>query len=71
MQETCVLSLDQDDPLEKEMAIHSSILVWGIPWTANLAGYSPHVQSWTLLKQLSSKHPSSLLWHTSPGARGQ
>ena len=34
MQEMCVLSLDQEDPLEKEMAIHSSILAWGIPWTA-------------------------------------
>ena len=25
--------LDQEDPLEKEMATHSSILVWRIPWT--------------------------------------
>ena len=33
MQETWVLSLDQDDPLEKEMAIHSSTLAWKIPWT--------------------------------------
>ena len=32
MQETWVLSLDQDDPLEKEMAIHSSTLAWKIPW---------------------------------------
>ena len=28
-----VLSLGQEDPLEKEMAIHSSILTWKIPWT--------------------------------------
>ena len=28
-----VLSLGQEDPLEKEMAIHSSILAWKIPWT--------------------------------------
>ena len=28
-----VLSLGQEDPLEKEIAIHSSILTWRIPWT--------------------------------------
>ena len=33
MQETQVRSLDQEDPLEKEMAAHSSILAWRIPWT--------------------------------------
>ena len=33
MQETWVLSLDREDPLEKEMAAHSSILAWRIPWT--------------------------------------
>ena len=31
--ETQVHSLGRDDPLEKEMATHSSILTWGIPWT--------------------------------------
>ena len=33
MQETRVQSLGQEDPLEKGMAIHSSILAWRIPWT--------------------------------------
>ena len=33
VQETCVRSLGQEDPLEKEMAIHSSTIVWKIPWT--------------------------------------
>ena len=33
MQETQVRSLGQEDPLEKEMATHSSILAWKIPWT--------------------------------------
>ena len=33
IQETEVRSLGQEDPLEKEMAIHSSILAWEIPWT--------------------------------------
>ena len=32
MQETWVLSLGREDPLEKEMATHSSILAWRIPW---------------------------------------
>ena len=33
MQETWVQSLGQEDALEKEMATHSSILAWEIPWT--------------------------------------
>ena len=33
MRETHVQSLDQEDPLEKEMATPSSILAWEIPWT--------------------------------------
>ena len=33
MQETRVQFLGQEDPLEKEMATHSSILAWRIPWT--------------------------------------
>ena len=33
MQETLVRSLGQEDPLEKEMAIHSSTIAWKIPWT--------------------------------------
>ena len=33
MQETWVPSLGRDDPLEKEMTTHSSILIWKIPWT--------------------------------------
>ena len=41
MQETWVRSLGWEDPLEKEMAAHSSILVWKIPWTRSLVGYCP------------------------------
>ena len=40
MQETQVRSPDQGDPLEKEMATHSSTLAWKIPWRS-LVGYSP------------------------------
>ena len=38
MQKTWVQSLGQEDPLEKEMAIHSSILAWKIPWTEEPGG---------------------------------
>ena len=38
MQETRVQSLGQEDPLEKRMAIHSSILAWRIPWTEEPSG---------------------------------
>jgi len=38
MWETWVLSLGQEDPLEKEMATHSSVLAWRIPWMEELGG---------------------------------
>ena len=38
MRETRVRSLGREDPLEKEMAIHSSILAWRIPWTEEPGG---------------------------------
>ena len=41
MQETPVRSLGWEDPLEKEMATHSSILAWRVPWTKELEGRSP------------------------------
>ena len=41
MQETWVRSLGLEDPLEKEMATHSSILAWEIHGLRRLAGYSP------------------------------
>jgi len=41
MQAIQVPSLVWEDPLEKEMATYSSILAWRIPWTEELAGYSP------------------------------
>ena len=37
VQETQVQSLGQEDPLEEEMATHTSILAWRVPWT----GYRP------------------------------
>ena len=38
MQETWFRSLDREDPLEKEMAAHSSTLAWRIPWTEEPGG---------------------------------
>ena len=50
MQETWVPSLGQEDPLEKGMATHSSILVWEIPWTEEPGGLqSMGLQSQTRL----------------------
>ena len=38
MQETWVCSLGQEDPLEKGMATHSSVLTWEIPWAEESGG---------------------------------
>ena len=42
VQETQIVSLGQEDPLEQGMATHSSILPWEIPWTEETGG----LQSW-------------------------
>ena len=49
MQEMEVRLLDQEDPLEKEMATHSNILAWEIPWTEESDGVTVHqvTKSWT------------------------
>ena len=51
MQETGVRSLGWEDPLEKEIAIHSSILAWRIPWTEEPGGLQSmgSKKSWTQL----------------------
>ena len=53
--ETQVQSLSLEDPLEKGMATHSSILAWMIPWTEESDGYSPwgHKES-DMTKQLNT-----------------
>ena len=51
MPETRVPSLGWEDPLEEDMATHSSIVVWRIPWTEETVGHSPQdPKSWTRLK---------------------
>ena len=50
MRETQVLSLGWEDALEKEMATHSNILAWRIPWTEELGrlqSVSGVAKSWT------------------------
>ena len=51
-QETLVRSLGREDPLEKEMAAHSSIPAWEIPWTEEPGRQqSTGSQSWTQLSR--------------------
>ena len=74
MRETGVQSLVWEDPLEKGMTTHTSILAQRIPWTGRLVGYSPwsHKES-DVTKQLTHTHILSLQsppphsHHTSPG----
>ena len=63
-QETQVRSLGQEDPLEKEMVIHSSILAMKIPWTVK-SGWlqSLGLQSWTQLSDFHF-HGKTLLLYT-------
>ena len=66
MQETRVRSLGWEDPLEKEMATHSSILAWRIPWTEEPGGLQSQrvrhdwASSLTLLFCVSSIPPELL-----------
>ena len=57
MRETWVRSLGWEVPLEKEMATHSSILAWKIPWTEE-PGWLQSLgsQSWTQLSNFTSLH---------------
>ena len=59
MQETRVQSLRWEEPLEKEMATHFSILAWRIPWTEEPGGYGPrgHKESHTT-ERLTLSPPS-------------
>ena len=60
MWETQVQSVGWEDPLEKEMEIHSSTIAWKIPWTEGWATVHRVTKSQTQLKQLSA-HPSFFL----------
>ena len=60
MQEMQVQSLGQEDPLEEEMATHSSILAWRIPWTEEPGGLQS-MGSQRVENDLVSKHTC---WYT-------
>ena len=64
-QETWVRFLGWEDPLEKEMATHSSLLAWEIPWTEELVGYIQSICDlgvtkipWTKILELQLQHQS-------------
>ena len=58
MQEALVWFLDQEDPLEKEIAIHSSILAWRIPMDRGAWWATVHevTKSWTRLSDYAQAH---------------
>ena len=57
MQQTQVQSLGEEDPLEKRMATHSSVLAWEIPWTEEPSGPQSSVSnSQTLLSTHTQTH---------------
>ena len=59
MRETWVQSLGREDPLEKEMAIHSSTLAWKIPWTGQpdrLQSMGPDCKGSDKTERLHSLH---------------
>ena len=59
-QETRVQSLGQEDPLKKELATHSSILVWKIPWTKEPGQVTAHGGN----KELDTAERARLCTHT-------
>ena len=61
MQETQVQSLGQEDSLEKEMAIHSTILAWGIPWTEEPGGLQS-MGSQRVRYDLATKQQTLMVW---------
>ena len=59
-QETQVQSLGWEDPLEKERATYSSILVWRIPWAEEPGGYSP----WSCKSWIQLREQTTTTYHT-------
>ena len=56
MQETCVLTLGREGPLEEEMATDSSILAWRIPWTEEPGGLQSMGQQIDTRDRLTHTH---------------
>ena len=71
LQETQVWSLDQEDPLEKEMATHFSILAWRIPWTEEpIRLPSMGLKESDMTERLSTVLPSFRIWQKTIGIKG-
>ena len=64
MQEMQIGSLGQEDPLEEEMATHSSILVWEIPWTEEPGRLTVHwvTKNWTWLSDWEHTRTTEKAW---------
>ena len=67
-QEMRVWSLGQKDPLEEKMATHCSMLAWKVPWTEDLAGYSPTVAK--SQHDWATEYESTWTFVVTPGAYG-
>ena len=65
IQETWIQFLDQEDSLKKEMATHSCILAWEIPWTEELGGLKS-MESQKDQTQLTDKATAMILWRQNP-----
>ena len=62
LQETQVLSLGWEDPLEKGMATHSSVLAWRIPWTKELGRSGAKGTSLTWEGRVGTERPADIKW---------
>ena len=66
MQETQVRSLGQEDPLEEEMAIDSSIVAWEIPWTEDPGGLQSQRVGHNWANELAHIHTQKALFTVNP-----
>ena len=70
MQETGIQSLGQKDPLEKDIATHSSIIAWEIPWTEEPGSLHPYGhRELDTTQQLNNNN--NLLKQKTPGREAQ
>ena len=66
MKKMCVQALSQEDDLEKEIATHSNILAWRIPWTEEPGGLQPMgLQELDMPKKLDAQQPTYVYYITS------
>ena len=62
MRETRVRSLGREDPVEKKMATHSSILAWKIPWTEDPGRLQSMGSQKDTTEQLNNKNKCGVCW---------